>query len=100
MQPERLVLHMISAAVIAIVGFGVCLWSFMTPRVRWDRLWIGLFLMLFCAPVAGAVTIMRMANAWERRGAADGELRSEVVVADSAVSHSAEAAAEDANLGR
>jgi len=66
------VLHLISACVLGLVGGGVILWSFMTPRVRWDRFWIGLVLLLVAAPIAAVVTVVRMARSWERGNEHDG----------------------------
>jgi hypothetical protein len=68
------VLHLLSAMVIAVVGAGVCLWALLTrPRIRWDRFWIGLALMLLVAPIAFIVTAVRMASSLEARNRLDGD---------------------------
>ncbi len=67
MQIQNAVLHLFSAIFIALVGGVVCLWALLSkPRIRWDRFWIGLALLLLVAPIAFVVTAVRMRmNEWD-----------------------------------
>jgi hypothetical protein len=76
MTPTRIFeLHVLSAVVIALTGVGVILWALLSrPRIRWDRFWIGLALLLVVAPIASIVAVVRMANAIEAANGLEGDL--------------------------
>jgi hypothetical protein len=68
------VMHLLSVFVIAVAGGGVILWALMsTPRIRWDRFWIGVGLLLVVAPIALIVTVVRMEHRWDEDEGMDGE---------------------------
>jgi hypothetical protein len=77
MPIENAFLHLLSAVVVSVVGGGVVLWALLSrPRVRWDRFWIGLALLLV-APVAFIMALAWMADAWEAASRLDSELAGE-----------------------
>lgn len=86
MPIENAVLHLISAAVIALTGVGVILWALLSrPRIRWDRFRIGLALLLLVAPVASIVAAAQLAKAIETANKPDGGFRRAYVTADTTV---------------